>query len=189
MKENDKKRFMDAIGTLAEMHNKKLSTLLLKAYWGSLQKFEIEEIETAAGRLMETSRYFPKPVEIIEAITGGAQDINDVAMIQANNVIESVRTVGGYRSVEFDDPTTAAVVKLGWGGWQKLCDELKEADEKWFRIEFCKIYKAYKSQRIEHHGTLAGRIENTNDMLGYTVTPDVKRIESPGAEKRPKLLN
>lgn len=166
--------FCNAIGTLAELYDKELSEFSIAAYFETLKGYSIEDVEHAISHAMGTLKFFPKPVELIEIITGGgAQNIEDRAQAQALKVLETVRRVGGYSSVQFSDPVTTAVVKQGFGGWSKLCAELLEDQEKWWLKDFTKIYQAYTRQGMKEHGHLAGHTEIANSAKGYEFAPPI----------------
>ena len=162
MNENDFEQFANSIGTLAELHNKKLSPLLSKAYFKAIASFTIEEVTNAVERAILELKFFPKPVELIEFITGKGGDLADIAEVEASKVINAMRDIGAYSTVVFDDPVTMAVIKQGFGGWIKLCADSMEADNKWFRIEFVKLYKAYANRNVKDYGKLIGIHEDTN---------------------------
>ena len=137
------------------------SEIILNAYIKSLEKYEIEQIETAFGYALTSLQWFPKPVELRQFIESGPGDIEDIALIEADKVINAISDHGYYASVTFDDPVTMAVIEQGWGGWMKLC-ELKDEEIKWFRKDYVKIYKAYSNQGIKKYGHLIGFHEDHN---------------------------
>ncbi len=160
---DDKKlRFTNCINGLAGYFDKKVEPFLLEIYWKALKKHSIEDIEQGAFVLIATVRFFPKVVEWIEAMSGGAGKIEDIAEIQAVEVLRAVKRIGVYNSVKFDDPVSIAVVQLCYGGWIRLCTELMSDGEKWFLKDFVKYYRAYKRQNILSHDVLSGLIEYDN---------------------------
>lgn len=168
IKDRDFERFCNALGTLAEIHDKNLSKFAIAAYFETLRGYSIEKVESAISRAIGTEEWFPKPIKLIEIITGGgAQNIEDRAELEAHKVVEAVRRIGGYKSVKFEDPVTMAVVAQGFNGWSNLCNDLTENQVKWFVRDFVKIYAAYKRQGIEHAGHLPGKTEIENTANGF----------------------
>ena len=167
MNQDDFKKFANALGTLAELHGKELSPMLMKLYFKALEQFSIQDVENAIMRAITELKFFPKPVELIEFITGKGGNIEDIALVEADNVINAMRRIGAYQSVIFDDPVTTAVIQQGFGGWVKMCQDSNENDNKWLRIEFVKIYRAYANQGIRSDEKLIGITEEQNIAKGY----------------------
>jgi len=171
---NDLERFTNAFrlcwATLA--NNKPEQPLLYKVYYDSLINFSIEQVESSFSKATTGLKWYPKPVERIELITGSDECNGDV---QATNVLKAISQVGGYTSVNFNDPVTHAVIDRVYGGWVKLCQEQLEKDNQWFLKDFSKYYKSFKTKGVEKYGHLGGRIESQNSEIGIK-HDDVKQI-------------
>lgn len=155
-------RFLNAFMSVWSVHKTGEPTeMVLSAYKKSLSDYSIEQIEQSFGYAINELQWFPKPVELRQFIERGPGDIEDIALVEADKVVNAIREAGYYNSVVFDDPVTMAVIQQGWGGWMKVCD-LKEDEVKWFRKDFAKIYKAYSNQGIKQYGHLIGFHEEHN---------------------------
>jgi hypothetical protein len=168
-KEERDKRYLAAFLTCWEVFNKgDPSNTIIDTYEMALEKFSIEEIEKAFSNAIGNLRWFPKPVELLELITDTPQiSIQDEATAEALLVITAMREKGAYRSVRFENPITNAVVLKGFGGWQKMCLEILEENNKWFIKDFGAIFRAYKSAGITSDSALPGIIQTDNEQLGY----------------------
>lgn len=62
MQAADFARFKAIITGMAELYQRELSGPLLDAYWISLTDWDLAEFEVAAGQLMKTSEFMPRPV-------------------------------------------------------------------------------------------------------------------------------
>ena len=91
--------------------DKEPSELSIDIYYRALEKYPIEHIVAAFDMAIQKCRWFPKPVELIEFISGDNVPVEDRATKEAIRVIESIRRVGGYKSIQFDDPVTNAVIR------------------------------------------------------------------------------
>ncbi len=179
MDDEDKKQFGEMVGLMAVAFDKAISKPLLEIYFKILEKYEVEQVKNAIEKAMEQLKWFPKPAEIIEFIGGGPNKLEDFAQVQADLVINTIRKIGSYQSVEFKDPVTTAVIQQSFGGWIKMCLELTETSEKWFRKDFVNAYHAYFRQGIKINGHLAGLIETDNMTRGHLeFIPDPKMVES-----------
>lgn len=167
MNDQDFDDFVNAIGTLAELYDKKLSPSLLKMYFQALSQFDIVQFQAAVGNAMMTMKFFPKPVELIELITGGPSSTADTAEVEFAKVVDAVRKHGAYQTVRFDDPVTTAVILRGFGGWVKICDDMTEDQTKWFRKDFVRMYTAFKNQGVVLRENLIGIHDAQNQVAGY----------------------
>lgn len=181
----DQVLFKNWMAMLGEAFDREISKNLSNLYWIALNQFTDEQCESAFKQASVSCKFFPKPAELIELINGPKGNIDDIAMVQANAVINAMKNVGAYKSVVFDDPITMAVIQQGYGGWQKMCADSNEDQNKWFRMEFAKIYKAYSSQNVTLSGKLIGIHETENLELGYNDhIPETVLIGDPGKAKQ-----
>jgi hypothetical protein len=168
MTDNDLEGFEQAMLVLNETFgdsNKPLSDLKMKLYFEALKDLTIEQLHNAVLVLANTKtmHIFPTPAEIREAIKGNAQD---QAMIALGQLKHAMETIGGYKSVSFEDKTIMAVVQA-MGGWTKLC-ETPYDEWKWLEKDFVKIYQAYSVRDVPAPEKLTGIVDHQNQLYGYT---------------------
>lgn len=153
MEDNQKERFGAAIGALSEtIGGVPLRDTQLLGYWVALKgRLTIDQLEQACAKLLATSRFMPKPVEIIEAAVGSSEDIAATAWEEVMRVCQAI---GSYRAVDFEDRRINAAIR-SLGGWPLMFDRCNNAEnEKWYRREFEQAYRRY----LEHGcGDEAGR--------------------------------
>lgn len=179
--------FKKYMAGLAEIFDKKISDILSDIYWNALKNFSDEECKIAFNRAMVECKFFPKPVELIEMMGSGKTE--DVAQIQVDIVVNAIKKIGQYQSVKFSDQTTNAVINNCFGGWLKMCNELLEQNEQWFKKDFVKYYQAYYRQGIRSNGVLAGFVEIQNGKNGFEEhIPDPILIEGFDIVERDKKL-
>lgn len=165
MTENDKKRFAAIMAGMAESFNASISTPGLQVRFAAMEEFTIEQIEQACVSCIKSRRFSAMPTvgEIIEFISGGR--VEDVAEVEAAKVWKAVTEYGAYRDIVFDDAVTQAVIEYGFGGWTKMCGELKVDEQKWFLKEFCRMYGSYSRQNVRRGGVLTGLAVNKSPVL------------------------
>ena len=161
MNQNDKDRFLKAFTYLCEVFGKEYNKIVLGAYFNSMSKFTIDEVEKAISNSISCSKFFPKPVELIEMITGGPKGIEDKAETQALKVIEAVKRYGSYQTVKFADETTQRIVSKQFG-WGALC-AMKEKNYSFFIKDFKSAYLS--TERCEGNKLM---IDAPDDVLKLT---------------------
>lgn len=185
METSDQEKFANSLGVLCEIFDKQISPIVIRAYFQALKPYPVEEVESVISQAIVSCKFFPRPVELIQLIAGNPEDLADRAEVEASKVLRAVKYEGAYKSIQFGDPVTAAVIQQGFGGWIRLCEDLKASEEKWFRKDFCQIYGAYARQGVTYNGHLAGLIEADNTTRGFTDSiPEPVLIGDAGEIKR-----
>ena len=138
----------------------------LRFRFRALESFDIQQIEKAAYSIVATRKYtnMPTIADFIEHLRGGSAE--DMAQIQAGQVWQALKDAGSYDNVVFDDPVTMAVIHQGFGGWQKLCGEMKEDQMQWFVKDFAKTYSAYARRGVQRFGVLPGIYGDKTKFFG-----------------------
>jgi hypothetical protein len=194
MDENDKKQFRAALASLAyNFRNKDYSDLTLQVYWTVLKEYTLDEVTEAMKQLMVKEKFWPPVATIIEYIHG-APKIQDEAELQAVTVLNAIKYQGSYRSVQFQNPITTAIIQEVYGGWISLCENIREAEQKWFIKEFANYYKQFGKAGKKSTDQLPGRVQHDQITRGcqepdYELaqiggkTIDIKMITAGDAEK------
>ena len=166
MTDDDKTSFAQIMIGLAENYGQTLTTAGLKLRFEALRQFPLDAVKAASMSLLASRKYnsMPTVADFLEHIGGG--NAEDKAEIEAGKVVEAVRSVGAYRSVVFDDPVTMAVISRAFGGWVRLCQNMTDREEKFFRREFKQAYGSYSRQGIREGGALLGISESQNVGMG-----------------------
>ena len=121
METRDLPLFTQMLHRIAALFDKSLSQPWVEIYWESLQRFDIQDIRRAFSAHVQnpdTGQFLPKPADVVRFLEGSSQ----TQSLQAwTKVVDTIRNVGGYTSVAFDDPLIHAVIR-DMGGWTKLCE-------------------------------------------------------------------
>ncbi len=169
------KMFKTYMATLGEIHDKVISPLLMELYWKTLEPFTDEECERALKAMVTSQRFFPKPVDILEAIQGKKENQGTEAWLKTLN---AVKRIGNYQSVSFDDKAIHSVIDA-MGGWEKFCMMLSE-EEKWKQKEFEKLYAVISARPGTHAKYLPGTHEMVNDLSGHRLPVEIVMIGNDG---------
>ncbi|MEK9810206.1 MAG: DUF6475 domain-containing protein [Candidatus Nanopelagicales bacterium] len=121
-----------------------------------------------------------KPVVTVDAETR--------AVAAWEGVLETIRKVGGYSTIQFDDPAVTATIRA-MGGWVRLTEQPTEELVRFVRPQFLQTYKALAATgvRAESAEPLIGLLDADNLRKGIDPeVPHVVRLGLPGPT--PRLL-
>ena len=131
-------------------------------YFTAFKPFPISEVEKAFSRVMYDWIYnrFPTVGVFMKALKEDQPLLEDLAEIQAAEVIKQMQLHGIYGTPEFKDPITKELTKHRFV-LATLCRTMKDGDEKWFVKEFVRAYKAF---------------ERNKENLLIEIPPELKQI-------------
>jgi hypothetical protein len=160
MTKNDITRFTVAILRLAEIVGEAVSEPRLKAYFDALSDLSIEQIEEAARRLMNTSRFFPKPIDFREALQGSVTDQGEQAW---RTFVSLCVSEGNYPSLQVSDGAMAFAIDH-MGGWIEAQAKLNNASAEMVRSYEQQFKVSYRLglQRAAESKYFVGYYEATN---------------------------
>lgn len=126
-------------------------------------------------------RGFPSPSEWVKAIEG---DEETKSLAAWTEIVKTIRHIGHYDSVTFNDPLIHRVIK-DMGGWIFLCQQ-SERELMFTQKEFERRYKNHYSIKELSKGPdyLTGQIEHQNSVHGFT-----HYIPKPVIAKQSKPIN
>lgn len=120
----DSKAFAAILHGLAEIYGEAVSPLRAELYFRALDDLSLEDVKRAANLHSRRSKFFPKPAELREAVTGPVEDRAELAW---SAVLKLVRRCGYYQEPAREDwpdeQTRRAAMEL-YGGWHRLCEAL-----------------------------------------------------------------
>jgi hypothetical protein len=165
VKKSDYPEFTTVWLAAAEIYGKTPSDAAVVMAFRSLLRFELQDVKRAiTAHVNDTGdgRFMPKPADLIRHIEG---DTDSRALIAWSKVEDTMRLVGSWQSVIFDDPLIMACLEE-MGGWLSMCKT--SSDELPFkRQEFTKRYRGYLNRPPSRHPThLIGDIEAEAERLG-----------------------
>ena len=126
MNKQDKSQFAALMTGIAELYQKKISNTMLNIYWRALKRFDLCDVQRAVDAHVidpEAGQFMVKPSDVVRHIEGNAETI---ALLAYSKVESTVRHIGSYTSVAFDDPIIHSVIEE-MGGWVRFCTIKTEA--------------------------------------------------------------
>lgn len=155
--------FRKYITALCEIHGKDpLTKTVADIYWKTLEPFSDEQCEMAFKDILLHSKFFPKPADFLEILEGKQGDKATLAWLK---VLGTIKRVGTYESVCFDDPAIHTAIEA-MGGWVRM-GEITNDQLPWKQREFEKIYSSVNRPGMKHLEYLPGRTELDNSARGY----------------------
>lgn len=112
--------FAEAMLLLSETFNEPVSDLRTSAYFDALSDLDMVDVNRAVRTALRTCKFFPRPAELREILTGSPTDNSELAWA---SVLNEIRRVGWCGTPKLDARTMRAIAEL-WGGWIPLCEKL-----------------------------------------------------------------
>lgn len=180
----DAVNFSRMLTLVAEQYGKAMSPDLIQLYFDGLSHLPIEAVRAAFQkhiRNTDTGQWMPKIADVIRACEGKSEDAAYLALVELQGAFSSV---GAWRSVEFTDPITRAVVR-DMGGWPELCNRNAEEWAKFGAPDFMRRYRIYKARGdVDAPGYLPGYFERANQDAGQGERVQIGRKETLALPKK-----
>lgn len=172
MKLQDAERFGQLMLAAGETYNRVVSEAITVMWWKMLGQYDFEQVQQAFLKHFadpEAGQFFPKPADITRHLVGTR---TDNAMVAWGKVQRTIREVGAYRDVVFDDALIHVVID-DLGGWPKVCRTTVE-DMSYVQHRFSEAYRAYSAKKpAEFPALLSGESNALNRLNGKEVAPPV----------------
>lgn len=139
-------KFSEFMTVISEMHEKTPSNLLIEVYWRVLKPFTDDQCQKAFDSVINGCKFFPKPAEIVEFITGSSkqieQSIDEKALVIANEIIAHLHAHGSRTFPKLNDPIAKYLMTKRWPYYEWSAAVIED-ELKWWTKEFCEAYKSY----------------------------------------------
>jgi hypothetical protein len=160
----DENRFLELMTVLGEIHDRKITRLLLDVYWRVLEPFPDNTCIRAFHELIRSAKFFPKPAEFLEHLEARREDRAAAAWL---DVVATLKRFGNYQSVRFADPVIHSAIEA-MGAWVRF-GLMEEKERPWKQKEFERLYQIIAGRNGSHPSYLAGICEIENAAGGYRV--------------------
>jgi len=158
---------LSIVSAVYSFYGKTTSDMIVDFWIAGLAEYDLESIKNAFTTHMKTppqGRFLPKLADITDILKGDSQDRSLVAWAKFDRTL---RTIGSYQSIIFDDPIIHLIIS-DMGGW---CSFDSKTEDEWpfVRNEFINRYKAYsKMNKLPmHHKVMIGKTQMENEKNGY----------------------
>lgn len=176
MLEIDAKKFRDLMRAMCKLYGQEADEVLFDAYWLALRDWPFDAFEQAAGHLMASSKFMPRPADFNE-LRKASRPTSAEAWLKALAGIKSAYTPNGYYGGTSGDPLIDSAIRC-LGGYAAIgnCDEEKLH---WLEKRFSEIYENMQEA------------EDVRESVPMIAGPrQITRIEGPrrAGDFLPKLL-
>jgi hypothetical protein len=174
--DSDKPSFVELLCGVMSTYGKDLSATVIDIWWETLKEFDLDDVRAALNlhlRDPDKGQFPPRVADVTRFLEGST---NTQAQLAWQFVVKTIRGVGQYESVAFED-TLIAVVIDRMGGWVALCNT-PEADLPFRARDFERCYAGLRSNRaipVDAKQHLVGLSEQHNRSEGYAV-PEPRQI-------------
>ena len=139
MESEDKDRFVEALAALREvLGGQPLSQAAIRGYWIALGGLSYAQYELACKRAMQSLKWFPKPVELIDLATGTESQKTEAAWLELQRALDAY---GSHHEIMIADPALALTIK-SMGGLGVIANRPTK-DQNWARKEFGQAYESH----------------------------------------------
>lgn len=139
---SDFERFNAVMNGMAKLFDREIDNMLLDAYWLALRDWPLADFEQAAGHLMATARFMPRPADFNE-LRKAAKPVPAEAWLTARKACKSAWTPHGYRGGTSGDPLIdKAVQAIGGYAAIAMCDTDKLH---FLERKFAEVYESLDS--------------------------------------------
>ena len=189
LKTEDKIKFSELLQLLAKRfnNNRDLTSLDLKSYWlGLNDEFEdIIQFENICIKILKTWSYgrMPEPSYFIEAKKEKKEDLEIQALNEWNRIIDTIRLVGSYHSVKFENIVTNEAIRATFYDWYQLATKsYKDLD--FYKTKFINNYiSLYNNPQELKDEPLLGYCDNQNGFIDYRAIKTIKMLPNTNIPK------
>lgn len=141
MTEQDREAFALLMLGIGETYGEPVSEARMEIYFRALSDLSLEQLQAAATIHANSSRFFPKPVELREAIQGNVEDRADVAWAAVQSLVRRHGYYANPADIKWPDEQTKDAALRLYGGWSALCENLPNSGPE--MLGTAKLFKAH----------------------------------------------
>jgi hypothetical protein len=139
--EHDRQPFAELILGLGETYGEPVSDIRMEVYWRALEDLSFSSVYQAATIHARTTKFFPRPSELREAVNGPIEDRAEVAWMAVRSIVRRYGYWADPKEIQWPDEVTQhAALKL-YGGWRALCEHLPASGPE--MLGTAKLFKAH----------------------------------------------
>ena len=163
---------LQLVTALAEQFGRKNSEVGLMMFVNATADISLSEFERCVMRAARESKFMPSPAELWGMSSAGLDRLTEVdrSLLAWDRVVKSIRTIGGYQTVAFDDPLIGPTIRSIATSWAALCDTESATLHAWTRKAFLEAYRAHAAGgqvTALAASPLPGLLAESRSLAGY----------------------
>lgn len=147
---------------VAKVYEREIDAAILDAYWLALRDWPLEDFEAAAGHLLRSSKFMPRPADF--------QELRKAGRKTAGEAWEAARACVRYGGRATGDALTDRVVQI-LGGYRAL--GMLDSDQ-----------MPYIERRFAEHYESLGNAVETREALPQIAAQGSARLNGPASARR-----
>jgi hypothetical protein len=169
MTEQDREAFALLMLGIGETFGEPVSEARMEIYFRALSDLTLEQLQIASNVHANSSRFFPKPVELREAICGAVEDRAEIAWANVQALVRRHGYWADPASIHWPDEVTEHAAMKLYGGWKALCEFLPNSGPE--MLGTAKLFKAHYaavSRQVEREALPPSRQEAKARLVDLT---------------------
>lgn len=158
---------------LGTAYRQQLTAERIAIYADALGDLDIETLMRAAKIAVKECQFFPTPAELRKHAVGG---LDDRALVAWSALGRAASRVGGYQSVEIDDPCAADALVLVFGSWPEFCQTEDGPELAMKRQEFMAAYRRAVREAPAGHRVLPGLTDGDPQPVAIAPKAALKQL-------------
>lgn len=165
-----KVEFAKCIAYLQAGVDKQVPEATVAVWWDVLGDLTVEQLQGAISAYLRTNRFPGLPATgLLRQLAGassGATDPDQQGVLAWDTVLKAIRSLGGYVSVEWDDPAIPAAIDAVASSWVALCDTPSDELLRFVKPRFIEAWKAFKSAGVNGYSVSLGIVARDAGRIG-----------------------
>lgn len=161
MTDDDMAPFAAYLTGVLKYYRQPPTDFLIDVWWAGMQAYSLAEVKRALQSHIgdpDHGQFPPKVADVVRQLSGTATDRAAVAW---GKVIDTMRRVGAWQDVLFDDPVIHAVV-ADMGGWPKVA-RTEDADLSYAQDRFNKTYRSLSERGVDGYPRILAGARDSDD--------------------------
>jgi hypothetical protein len=181
MNQQDRQRFAELVLGLGETYGEPVSDARMEIYWRALEDLSFAAVQRAANVHARTSKFFPRPAELREAVEGPIEDQAELGWAAVQSIVRRYGYWANPEDVQWPDEITKHAAMKLYGGWRALCEHLPASGPE--MLGTAKLFKAHYaavSRQAQREALPPSREEARNVLADLKAKLDARGLPSVG---------
>lgn len=179
MRDEDRGAFAELLLGIGETYGEPVSDARMEIYFRALDDLSLNRVREAANHHVRSSRFFPKPAELREAVDGSFEDAAEIAWTNVRAIVRKYGYWAKPSSIQWPDAVTEHAAMKLYGDWKALCEHLPASGPE--MLGTAKLFKGHYaavSRQAQREALPPGREEAKAILDGLKAELDKRGLPS-----------